>query len=708
MAMARLALINAGCELESYARIQPRLFPLEIRFVADSNDKGLEDIPTAMTNVQSISIDELFNAQHEQFDAVVVHASGSQRRLLVERAANAGKHIFLEGPIATTLEEADAIVDLCKQANVVLMVGQPYRFSPDVQTIATVLNDRKIGNPGLLRVHRWSDAKRMPNGSDISFFANEVDLACWLFGESPNAIYAKGQESECATNSVYVHLGFPNGGMALIDCSNQLPENSPSYSAVSLIGSSGAAYADDHHNSNLIFQGGNSIAANVSSIDEQLHLQLCDFARAIENGSSTLCYDEAAARKAIEVSLRVQAQFASTSSQESTVEYRNNVRSKIESVTTVTTRNEPLGVAVLSVVKHCYLPRGIFSHPRFVPKVVADDPDQPDWVHERNEKFAAEFGIPYVRDVERAVRDYGANIAVVSSEAERHCDLSIRAAHAGLHVVQDKPMSTRLSECDRLVNAVEANDVRFLLWNRNFLPAILQAHNVVASGKIGDILAIHVDFYFAKDAGPAIGSRPKSDPPLDWLEYLKAAHATGADGGVGKDPMGELEVEGIYPLAYIHMLTGCHTKRVFARTTSHFHQLHHDNNVDDLATVSLEMENGIHGTLCIGRIGNASHPDIGEIKVHIVGTKGSLVTSEARPEVAVYYRGQPESEFPHVRIANNNDWLLANDFAHAIDTGSDTILNAQVGRAICATVQAAMESGKTGAVVSVHSNPSEK
>ena len=91
MAMTRLALINAGCKLESYARIQPRLFPLEIRFLADSDDKGLKDIPTAMTNVQSISIDELFNAQHEQFDAVVVHASGSQRRLLVERAANAGK-----------------------------------------------------------------------------------------------------------------------------------------------------------------------------------------------------------------------------------------------------------------------------------------------------------------------------------------------------------------------------------------------------------------------------------------------------------------------------------------------------------------------------------------------------------------------------------------------------------------------------------------
>ena len=66
----------------------------------------------------------------------------------------------------------------------------------------------------------------------------------------------------------------------------------------------------------------------------------------------------------------------------------------------------------------------------------------------------------YVRDVERAIADYNVQVAVVSSEAERHCDLSVRAADAGLHIVQDKPMSTRVSECDRVVEAVERNRVK--------------------------------------------------------------------------------------------------------------------------------------------------------------------------------------------------------------------------------------------------------
>lgn len=358
--------------------------------------------------------------------------------------------------------------------------------------------------------------------------------------------------------------------------------------------------------------------------------------------------------------------------------------------------------AVLSVVKHAYVPRGVASHPRFELVVVADDADQPDWVHERNQKYADEVGVPYVRNVEQAIAEFNVQVAVVSSEAERHCDLSVRAANACLHVVQDKPMSNRLSECDRVVEAVARNRVKFLLWNRNFLPALVHAREVLESGAIGRPYAIHVDFYFSKDAGPPKGSRRPGDPPIDWLEFQRAAHVDGSDGGLGREPLGELQIEGIYPLGYIRLLTGgARIERVFARTTAHFHQVNVDNGVDDLSTVTLEMERGIVGSLCIGRIGAASHPDIGEIKLHILGTEGALVVSESRPEVGVYYRDQPLKEFRNRRVAIDNDYLLMENFAQAIDTDGQTILDAEAGRAICAVVAAALESGRTGRVVEV-------
>ena len=358
-------------------------------------------------------------------------------------------------------------------------------------------------------------------------------------------------------------------------------------------------------------------------------------------------------------------------------------------------------VAVLSVVKHAYVPLGVAAHPRFEPVVVADDSDQPEWVHQRNEKLAGDMGIPYVRDVEKAIADYDVQVAVVSSQAERHCDLSARAANAGLHVVQDKPMSTKVSECDRVVEAVERNGVKFMMWNRNFLPSVLQARDAIESGAIGLPYAIHLDFYFAKDAGPPKSPPNTADKPIGWVEHQISAHSDGSDGGVGGEPMGELKIEGIYPLAYLRMLTGLEVQSVFARTTAHFHQVHADNDVDDLATVTLELERGVVGSLCIGRIGRASHPDAGEIKIHVLGSQGALVISEERPEVGIHYRGQPPAERRHLPVGSNADFLLMENFAHAIDTDGDTILDARAGRAIAATVEAAIASGRSGKPVAV-------
>jgi predicted dehydrogenase len=362
---------------------------------------------------------------------------------------------------------------------------------------------------------------------------------------------------------------------------------------------------------------------------------------------------------------------------------------------------DPFRCAVLSVAKHDYVARGVASHPRFELTVVADDPDVPGWLHERNQLFADANGIPYVRDIEKALREFNAQVAIVSAEAERHCDLSIRAARAGVHVIQDKPMSTSRTECNRLVEAIEQSGVRFLMWNRNGIPAVQETRRQIERGTIGRPLAIHADFYFAKDAGPPKGIRQPGYPPINWLAHQIASHVDGSDGGLGREPMGELAVEGIYPLAYIRMLTGAEPVRVFARSTAHFHQVHADNGVEDLASVTLEMEHGIVATLAIGRIGLASHPSGGEIKLRVLGTEGALVVNEARPDVGLYYRNQPNKEARQRRIANENDFLLADNFARAIDTNGETILDVHASRRIFVTFEAALESCRTGAVVNV-------
>lgn len=356
-------------------------------------------------------------------------------------------------------------------------------------------------------------------------------------------------------------------------------------------------------------------------------------------------------------------------------------------------------VLVLSVVKHSYLPDAVAAHPRFKLVAVADDPGRPAWTHDRNQVYADKMEVPYHRNVEDSLSS--CDVVVVSSEAERHCNLAIRAARAGKHLIVDKPLSPEVSECDELVAIIEEQNLCCLVWNRSLLPALLAARRALDEGAIGELQAIHCDFYFSKDAGPAKGSRGPDDPPIDWLDRQLEAHADGSDGGVGKAPLGELQIEGIYPLAYLRMLGGARVKRVFARTATHFHQANVDHGVEDLASVSLELDGGRIGSLCLGRIGAASHPDIGEIKLHLLGTTGSLVISEARPEVAVYARSQPPGEFKHRRVADDSNYLLMENFAAALDGQGDPILDARGARDIAEVVQAALESAKSGSPVTL-------
>lgn len=355
--------------------------------------------------------------------------------------------------------------------------------------------------------------------------------------------------------------------------------------------------------------------------------------------------------------------------------------------------------AVLSALKHDYVARGMAAHPRFEIVVVADEPGLPTWAHERNQELADSFRVPYVHAIKAALRDV--DVAIVSPEAERHVKLSLQAVQAGKHVVQDKPLATQRRDADELLAAVERAGVHFLMWNRNGIPAVQQARRRIESGTIGRVLAVHCDFYFAKDAGPPIGSRRAGYPPLDWYAHQIASHHDGSDGGLGRAAMGELAIEAIYPLGYIQMLTGgAAVQRVFARTTAHFHQLYRDNQVEDLAALTLQLE-GVVATIALGRIGVASHPSGGDIRLHIVGTEGTLAIDEALPGVILGYRGQPPREPRRRRVANDNDFYLADTVARAIDTGADTGMGIRASHAIYCTVEAALISAALGQVMEV-------
>ena len=131
---------------------------------------------------------------------------------------------------------------------------------------------------------------------------------------------------------------------------------------------------------------------------------------------------------------------------------------------------EPLRVLVMGAVKHDYILHGMAAHPRYDLLAVTDDEAAPDWAHQRNAATAAALGLPYLPGVQAALDRFQPQVACVTPEVPRHADLTVQAADAGLHIVQDKPLALSLADCDRIVAAVERAGVRFLMWSRKHLP----------------------------------------------------------------------------------------------------------------------------------------------------------------------------------------------------------------------------------------------
>ncbi|MGS4347160.1 Gfo/Idh/MocA family protein [Myroides sp. DW712] len=102
------------------------------------------------------SIDELIQA----VDVIDIVTPTLSHFDCAKKAIEAGKHVFLEKPITTTVEEAEAIIALAEQHNVYGQVGHVERFNP-----AFVAVRDKIENPMFIETHRLAEFN--PRGTDV-------------------------------------------------------------------------------------------------------------------------------------------------------------------------------------------------------------------------------------------------------------------------------------------------------------------------------------------------------------------------------------------------------------------------------------------------------------------------------------------------------------------------------------------------------------
>jgi predicted dehydrogenase len=93
------------------------------------------------------------------FDVAVVCTPTPVRQQVVEPLAKAGKHIYIEKPLADTIDEARCMVDICNEAGVMLAVDQTYRYYYPFDIARRVIADGRIGKP-ISVIHRGLDYRQ--------------------------------------------------------------------------------------------------------------------------------------------------------------------------------------------------------------------------------------------------------------------------------------------------------------------------------------------------------------------------------------------------------------------------------------------------------------------------------------------------------------------------------------------------------------------
>ena len=228
----------------------------------DAYVSAVERIGEAATIVEEIdpgSIEQSLEGAVGEVDAIVVGPGCEARMALAGRAARAGKHVLVSLAFADPVEEVAELVEVCSGAGVTLMFGSRRLYSPAVHVVRQSLASGKLGSLGALRIHCWhpmEDAVRAdaPPGELIE----QIAVACRLFGSDPEAVYSL-RRAHGGTDSISVHFGFRDGGMALVDVTLVQPDMQ-GYCSLTAIGSTGAAYADEHRDAHLVVGEGAPVA----------------------------------------------------------------------------------------------------------------------------------------------------------------------------------------------------------------------------------------------------------------------------------------------------------------------------------------------------------------------------------------------------------------------------------------------------------------
>ena len=234
MGQVKVGIIGAGRIGKMHAANLVYLVPdAEVVAVADVR------LEAARACAAELGIHHAYNAaqriiEDSTIEAVVICSSTDTHAPLIEQAAEAGKYIFCEKPIALDLEVINRTLATVSRTGAFLQIGFNRRFDPSFSRVRELVSEGKLGVPHILRITSRDpkppsiDYVRTSGGLFLDMTIHDFDMARYLIGDEIDSVYVDAavrinpqiKEYNDVDTAIIV-LRFKNQVLGVIDNSRQ-------------------------------------------------------------------------------------------------------------------------------------------------------------------------------------------------------------------------------------------------------------------------------------------------------------------------------------------------------------------------------------------------------------------------------------------------------------------------------------------------------
>jgi predicted dehydrogenase len=300
----RLGVVGLGYWGPNLVRNLQEVPGTEVAYVCDAREDRLAKIARRYPAVQPTRRYGDLLAD-ETLDAVVIATPVSTHRPLAAAALEAGKHVFVEKPLAASSEEAVELIGLADEHGLVLMPGHTFLYSPPVDAVRRMIASGELGDIYFISMSRVNLGLHQQDVS-VAWDLGPHDfsiLRYWL-GESPSHIAALSRSCILprTPDVAFINLEFPSATVAHVELSWLAPSK---LRRTTVVGSQKMVVYDDTSNEpvrvfdsgallpdpetfgeyRMSYRTGDIVSPRIDAA-EPLFLELEDFCQAIRTGST--------------------------------------------------------------------------------------------------------------------------------------------------------------------------------------------------------------------------------------------------------------------------------------------------------------------------------------------------------------------------------------------------------------------------------------